>query len=85
MERSHLIQEELTQSLGLFKNSQHNPDSIFYQGWSATGGYASIDSLTIRLLYLPQLLPGMTRSEVLDLFSGSQVKPAGSLDGGGLT
>ncbi len=83
-ERSHLIREELTQSLGLFKDSQRYPDSIFYREWTATGGYASIDSPTIRLLYLPQLLPGMTRSEVLDLFSDGQVKPAGSLDGGGL-
>lgn len=83
-ERSHLIREELTQSLGLFKDSRRYPDSIFYRGWTATGKYASIDSPTIRLLYLPQLLPGMTRAEVQDLFSGGQVNPAGSSDGGGL-
>ena len=84
LERSHLIREELTQSLGLFKDSRQYPDSIFYQGWTATGEYASIDSPTIRLLYLPQLLPGMTRAEVRDLFSGGQVNPSGGSDGDGL-
>jgi len=83
-ERSHLIREELTQSLGLFKDSQHYPDSIFYQGWSATGEYASIDSPTIRLLYLPQLLPGMTYPQVRDLFYGDQVNLAGGVDWGDL-
>jgi hypothetical protein len=83
-ERSHLIREELTQSLGLFQDSRQYPDSIFYQGWTASGEYDSIDRPTIRLLYLPQLLPGMARSEVLSLFSGGQVRPGGGLDGGGL-
>ena len=68
-ERSHLIREEITQSLGLFRDSWRNPDSIFYQGWSATGEYASIDGPTIRLLYQPQLLPGMTKLEVRELLS----------------
>ena len=49
-ERSHLIREEITQSLGLFRDSWRYPDSIFYQGWTATGEYASIDGPTIRLL-----------------------------------
>ena len=68
-ERSHLIREEITQSLGLFRDSWRYPDSIFYQGWTATGEYASIDGPTIRLLYQPQLLPGMTKLEVRDLLS----------------
>lgn len=32
--RSHLIREELTQSLGLLNDSDRYPDSIFYQGWT---------------------------------------------------
>ena len=68
-ERSHLIREEVTQSLGLFRDSWNYPDSIFYQGWTATGEYASIDGPTIRLLYQPQLLPGMTKLEVHNLLS----------------
>ena len=83
-ERSHLIREELTQSLGLFGDSWHYPDSIFYQGWTAAGEYASIDSPTIRLLYLPQLRPGMTYSQVQDLFHGDQVNPANSIERGEL-
>ena len=68
-ERSHLIREEVTQSLGLFRDSWNYPDSIFYQGWIATGEYAIIDRPTIRLLYQPQLLPGMTKLEVRNLLS----------------
>ena len=68
-ERSHLIREEITQSLGLFRDSWNYPDSIFYQGWTATSEYASIDGPTIRLLYQPQLLPGMTKLEVRNLLS----------------
>ena len=68
-ERSHLIREEITQSLGLFRDSWNYPDSIFYQGWTATGEYASIDGPTIRLLYQPQLLPGMTQLKVRNLLS----------------
>ena len=68
-ERSHLIREEITQSLGLFRDSWNYPDSIFYQGWTAIGEYSSIDVPTIRLLYQPQLLPGMTKVEVTNLLS----------------
>ena len=68
-ERSHLIREEVTQSMGLFQDSWNYPDSIFYQGWTATGEYATIDRPTIRLLYQPQLLPGMTRLQVSALLS----------------
>ena len=68
-ERSHLIREEITQSLGLFRDSWNYPDSIFYQGWTATGEYSSIDGTTIRLLYQPQLLPGMTKLQVRNLLS----------------
>ena len=33
-ERSHLIREELTQSLGLMNDSNKYEDSIFYSGWT---------------------------------------------------
>lgn len=68
-ERSHLIREELTQSLGLFQDSWQYPDSIFYQGWTATGEYSPIDAPTIKLLYQPQLLPGMTQGQVRDILT----------------
>ena len=63
-ERSHLIREELTQSLGLLKDSFLYPDNIFQQAWTDTTEYAPIDRAIIRLLYDPWLLPGMTQSQV---------------------
>jgi hypothetical protein len=62
-ERAHLIREELTQSLGLFRDSWRYPESIFYQGWTATNEYAPIDRTAISLLYSPQLRPGLTQSQ----------------------
>ncbi len=68
VERNHLIREELTQSLGLFKDSWEHSDSIFYEGWTTTDKYGPLDEATIRLLYQPQLEPGMNRSQVRSLF-----------------
>ena len=67
-ERNHLIREEFTQSFGLFKDSWEHSDSIFYEGWTTTDKYGSLDEATIRLLYQPQLEPGMNRTEVRDLY-----------------
>jgi hypothetical protein len=67
-ERTHLIREELTQSLGLFKDSWEHSDSIFYEGWTTTDKYGPLDEATIRLLYQPQLAPGMTRNQMLGLY-----------------
>ncbi len=67
-ERTHMIREEFTQSFGLFKDSWEHSDSIFYEGWTTTDKYGSLDEATIRLLYQPQLEPGMNRTEVRDLY-----------------
>jgi hypothetical protein len=63
-ERSHLIREELTQILGLMKDSWAYKESIFYQGWTATTTYAEIDKVSIEILYRSEILPGMTRRQV---------------------
>lgn len=63
-ERSHLIREELTQSLGLFMDSWQHQDSIFYQGWTATVAYSPLDRDIIRLLYSPHLETGMLRTQL---------------------
>lgn len=63
-ERSHLIREELTQSLGLMQDSYRYPDSIFYQAWTDPTQYSSIDQAVISMLYRPEIRPGMTRSQV---------------------
>jgi len=67
-ERTHLIRKELTQSLGLFKDSWEHSDSIFYKGWTTTDKYWPLDEATIRLLYQPQLEPGMNLSQVRSLY-----------------
>ena len=69
VERSHLIREELTQSLGIFKDSWHYSDSIFYEGWTTTTEYGPLDGSAIRLLYSSLLEPGMTRVQVQSVFS----------------
>ena len=69
-ERSHLIREELTQSLGLMNDSFSYEDSIFYQGWTDTGTYSELDEMLIEMLYLPKIGPGMEPGEVLELLGG---------------
>lgn len=63
-ERSHLIREELTQALGLMKDSNRYPDSIFYADWTKTQSYSRRDKTVIRTLYSPYIRAGMTRSRV---------------------
>lgn len=67
-ERSHLIREELTQSLGLMNNSNKFENSIFYQERTNITAYSDIDQAIIALLYLPQIKPGMTKVEISRLF-----------------
>jgi hypothetical protein len=63
-ERSHLIREELTQCIGLMKDSSRYQESIFYEGWTDTVSYAPIDSTIISLLYDSRLKSGMTQDQV---------------------
>lgn len=67
-ERSHLIREELTQSLGLMQDSWLYTESIFYQSWTDTTEYLPIDRAIIKMLYSPQIKPGMNRKDVLRVF-----------------
>lgn len=64
-ERAHLIREELTHALGLLRDSPRYRESIFYNGWTDTTEYAEIDELLIRMLYRPEVRPGMGQSEVV--------------------
>lgn len=68
-ERSHLIREELTQSLGLMKDSNRYPDSIFYQGWTDVTSYLPIDSIVIEILYRSEIRPNMTGEQVVEVLS----------------
>jgi len=63
-ERSHMIREELTQSLGLMKDSLRYPDSIFYERWSYTQKYSAIDVKMNKILYSDDIKAGMRKDEV---------------------
>lgn len=65
-ERSHLIREELTQSLGLMRDSDEYEDSIFYQEWTDVTRYSSLDETVIEILYRPEIHPNMTEDEVTE-------------------
>jgi hypothetical protein len=69
MERSHLIREELTQSLGLMNDSDAFDNSIFYHKWTDVTNYSDIDRAVIELLYHKQIKPGMTKSQVAEILS----------------
>jgi hypothetical protein len=69
-QRAHLIREELTQALGLVRDSDRYQESVFYQGWSETARYAAIDEAVIRMLYRAEVRPGMRRAEVIPVLKG---------------
>jgi hypothetical protein len=78
-ERSHLIREELTQSLGLMRDSYKYSTSMFYQPWTDVTQYAEIDKALIRMLYSPNIQTGMTRTEVLTAMRTLQARSNPSL------
>lgn len=63
-ERSHLIREELTQSLGLMNDSDEYPGSIFQAEWTRVQEYTDLDSTIIEMLYRPEIHSGMGAQEV---------------------
>jgi hypothetical protein len=65
--RKHLLREELTQSLGLAKDSYAYPESIFYQPWSTVTEFAPIDRDLIRLLYHEDMPTGIFEPEVREI------------------
>jgi hypothetical protein len=68
-DRSALIKEELTQSLGLMNVSNRYTDSIFNDYVDHyVSDYAPIDLLMIEMLYRPEIMPGMNRDDVQALF-----------------
>lgn len=65
----HLLREELTQSLGLGKDSFRYSDSIFQQSWTLTTDYSKIDRELIRLLYHSEIHSGLNSAETEDLLT----------------
>lgn len=62
--QKHLLREELTQSLGLARDSEEYPTSIFQALWTTTNEYAEIDKVLIRMLYSSEMVIGLTESNV---------------------
>ncbi len=73
-ERSHLIREELTQSLGLMQDSFKYAESVFYQPWTDVTQYSEIDRSLIRMLYDPKISSGMTQAQVMNVLNTRQAQ-----------
>ncbi len=71
-ERDHIIREELTQSLGLMRDSSKYENSIFFSGWTDVIRYAPIDEVIIEMLYRPDVKAGMTRNEVVKILKTNE-------------
>lgn len=65
--RKHLLREEFTQSLGLARDSDRYPQSIFYAPWTTVTEYSPIDRDLIRLLYHPSMPTGLDETAVRNL------------------
>ena len=68
-QRKSLIREELTQSLGLGKDSASYSDSIFYEdtgepGWNTS--YSELDKKIIKMVYDPRNKCGMTKDQAAE-------------------
>ncbi|WP_306205959.1 DUF2927 domain-containing protein [Actinoplanes sp. RD1] len=63
--RCHLIREELTQGMGLLRDSNKYPGSIFYGRYlPAPTRYSKLDKEVIRLLYSDAVRPGDDKAAV---------------------
>jgi hypothetical protein len=63
-EQRHAIREELTQALGLGKDSPMYAESIFQAKWTIPTEYCEIDREVIRCLYHPLMKVGLTGEAV---------------------
>lgn len=64
IEQRSVLREELTQSLGLGRDSELVQESIFQSRYTTPTTFADIDREVIRLLYHPRVTTGLSRQEV---------------------
>lgn len=64
-ERESTICEEFLQAMGLAKDSYAHMDSVFYQGKCVYKRPSELDWTMVRLLYHPELHPGMSKYEAV--------------------
>jgi len=79
LKKHHLLREELTQSLGLMKDSEWYIDSIFQENpFYKPTQYSNIDKAVIRLMYDEKIKPGMSPEQVTETLKTTSVQTAGS-------
>ena len=61
--RNSVILEEIYNGLGPIQDTELRPDSIIFSGYSEPQALTEIDELILRLLYHPDMRPGMTPEE----------------------
>ena len=61
--RNSVILEEIYNGLGPIQDTQLRPDSIIYQEYSEPQALTEIDELILKLLYHPDILPGMSAAQ----------------------
>ena len=66
--RQHLVREELTQTLGLPRDSYSYPKSMFFQDYTTVTEYTTLDKMLIQMLYEDQIKAGMTPKEAIEVF-----------------
>ena len=79
--RNHLLREELTQCLGLMKDADWYPDSMFYSGWTSITEFSEYDELLISMLYRNDILSNMNESEVLEVLQQNYNQTDNETDG----
>ncbi|KGP72587.1 DUF2927 domain-containing protein [Pontibacillus yanchengensis] len=67
--RTHLIREELTQSLGLVNDSYSYPDSMFFQKYTYIKAFTDLDETLIKMLYENKIQPGMGPDKAIETFN----------------
>ena len=65
--RNSVILEELYNGLGPVQDTWLRPDSLIYGGYSEPQMLTEIDELILKLLYHPDMRPGMTPEEAEDV------------------
>jgi len=66
--RQHLVREELTQTLGLPRDSYSYPKSMFFQDYTTVTEFTALDKQLIQMLYEDQIQAGMTPKEAIEVF-----------------
>ncbi|MDE0518677.1 MAG: DUF2927 domain-containing protein [Bdellovibrionales bacterium] len=73
-QRHHLLREELTQTMGLQKDSYSYQNSVFQQSPDHTPTeYSQIDKEVIRILYDKKIKPGMSKTEIENTLITTQI------------